>query len=65
MISKFRLNKDKCCSCYIPKSLKNEINKLKKELQKEENKKKGRKAHTVTFAFAAQEFAKRGKKKWF
>lgn len=65
-MSKYTLAKNKCCYSYIPKTLRNEINKLKKELQQEENKKKGKKALTVTFTYAGAEYVKKKRgRKWF
>lgn len=66
MKSKFSLSSKECCYSYISKDLKKAIEKHKKELQTEENKKHGRKANAVTFSFASKSFAKtKRSKKWF
>lgn len=62
--NKFTIKTKDCCYIYVSKDLKKEILKVKKKLQMEENKKRGRKAETVTLSYASKILAKGGKK-WF
>lgn len=65
MRSKYSLDTKDCCYIYVSKELKKKITKHKNKLQLEENRKKGRKAQTITFSFASKHFAKNGgKNKW-
>lgn len=58
----YSLSRKDCVYCYISKKLKREIERIQRDLQREENMNRGRKAKKVTFSYASKEFIKRCKK---
>jgi len=66
MKRKYSLPTKDCCYIYVSKDLRTKIKKHLKKLQEQENKKRGRKANTLTFSWASKHYAKNGgTNKWF